>query len=229
MNKPLGLICCALFFSASPALAAEGGIYLGGTRLIYPAQNKSVNIAVTNSASNTPVLVQAWVTNAYPGDKKAPFIVTPPLYRQDKGSNTLRVSFVGGALPRDRESVFFLNVRAIPATPKDTRENSVTLRSSFTNRIKIFYRPSDLPGNADEAYKQLTFSRTPTGFTVTNPSTYYVSLDHLSVNGKDISEQSNMIEPFGHQNYRALGVSDIKYAAINDYGGITDEMDKKVQ
>lgn len=58
---------------------AEAGVALGATRVIYPAGQKQVQLAVTNNDNNSTYLLQSWVENAE-GVKDGRFVVTPPLF-----------------------------------------------------------------------------------------------------------------------------------------------------
>ena len=98
--------------------AAQAGIVMGGTRVIYQEGKREAASSVTNADTHTPYLVQSWVENYAENDKaRVPFIVTPPLFRLDpEQNNVLRINFIGASLPRDRESVFWLNVKSIAPT-----------------------------------------------------------------------------------------------------------------
>jgi P pilus assembly chaperone PapD len=52
----------------------------------------------------------------------------------------------GGSLPEDRESVFWLNVKSIPATDDSVPHNNV-LQVVVKSRLKLFYRPAGLEGS----------------------------------------------------------------------------------
>ncbi|KAI5929298.1 Voltage-dependent T-type calcium channel subunit alpha-1H [Manis javanica] len=72
-------------------------------------------------------------------------------------SQTLRIIYSGEALPADKESLFWLNVLDVP--PKAEMEgDSNNLQFAFRTRVKLMYRPSNLPGNAQEAPAQLQWS-----------------------------------------------------------------------
>lgn len=69
--------------------AAQAGIVMGGTRVIYQEGKREAAISVTNADTHTPYLVQSWVENYAENDKaRVPFIVTPPLFRLDPGKIT---------------------------------------------------------------------------------------------------------------------------------------------
>lgn len=76
--------------------AGPGGVTVGGTRLIYDGSRKEASLTVTNSDS-TPYLIQSWAEVREEGGEKAPFIVTPPLFRlEGNEQNVLRVVRAGG-------------------------------------------------------------------------------------------------------------------------------------
>lgn len=50
--------------------------------------------------------------------------MTPPLFRLNAGDDSsLRIIKTEGNLPEDKESLFYVNVRAIPAQSKSEAEN----------------------------------------------------------------------------------------------------------
>ncbi|RDL19866.1 pili/flagellar assembly PapD-like chaperone [Serratia fonticola] len=63
---------------------------------------------------------------------------------------TLRISYAGGALPMDKESVFWLNVLEVPAKSQATTGEN-RLQMAFRPRIKLFFRPKGLDGNPNDA------------------------------------------------------------------------------
>ncbi|WP_159225556.1 fimbria/pilus periplasmic chaperone, partial [Klebsiella pneumoniae] len=83
---------------------------------VYDGDKKEASASIRNTEKSGVYLVQSWVDNGERGGK-APFIVTPPLFRINPGEeNMLRIIRTGGNLPPDRESVFWINVKSIPAT-----------------------------------------------------------------------------------------------------------------
>lgn len=162
--------------------AAQAGIVMGGTRVIYQEGKREAAISVTNADTHTPYLVQSWVENYAENDKaRVPFIVTPPLFRLDpEQNNVLRINFIGASLPRDRESVFWLNVKSIAPTPQgEVNKLQVNIKSKF----KIFYRPNNLAGDPAKAWQQLKFSQSGGRLTVINPTPYFVSFYAVEVGG----------------------------------------------
>ncbi|MFZ4216142.1 molecular chaperone, partial [Pantoea endophytica] len=115
------LILCALFMASIQT--ATAGVSLGATRVIYNEKDKETALEVRNApdegAAEKAFLIQSWVSNFDEANKsKTPFVFTPPLFKLASGkSNRLRLTVTDlAALPSDRESIFLINVRAIPST-----------------------------------------------------------------------------------------------------------------
>lgn len=114
--------CCSAatpFAVAILVLPAQASLVIKGTRVIYNADSKGATVEISNT-DDFPNIMQAWIDtdpeNKSPENAKAPFIITPAVARLDpKSSQTLRIIYTGDELPKDRESVFYLNVLQIPA------------------------------------------------------------------------------------------------------------------
>ncbi|END9508200.1 molecular chaperone [Escherichia coli] len=201
-----------------------GGILLERTRVVYDGSKKEAALPVTNRSDKLPYLLQSWVENIY-DSSRGPFIITPPLFRLDAGDNSsLRIIKTDGNLPRDKESLFYINVRAIPAVDKKETQDKNLLTLVFKTRIKLFYRPSEIDGRPSDAYKGLKFSRKNNQLEIYNPSAYYVVFSGLAVGKADFTDKIEFIAPGEHKQLPLPLVSEniVKWAAINDYGGNTD-------
>ncbi|MDD9338600.1 MAG: molecular chaperone [Providencia heimbachae] len=220
------VVCSALFFFFT--FSCNAGIMIGGTRLVYEENKKEVSISVSNP-DKVPYLIQSWLepdnTSFTVRNEKSdlPFIITPPLFRLNAdASNALRIVKVK-ALPNDRESVYWLNIKSIPASDPDVQNQ---LLISVNSRIKLFYRPSDLlQKDAATAYQHLIFTYQDGKLLVRNPTPFYISLQTLSVNKSDI-EQPGMIAPFSEQDWEFTQINhsvptSVTWSAINDFGGKT--------
>lgn len=208
----------ALFSSSSLA-----SVVLSGTRVIYPSDAKEVSVKI-NNVGPSPVLLQSWIDNGDPNAKpaaiKVPFVLTPPMNRVEQGKGqTLRISYAGGSLPMDKESVFWLNVLEVPAKSEaKTSENR--LQMAFRTRIKLFYRPAGLQGNANDAYKTVTWNTQGGKVQATNPTPFYVNFVNLSVNGKKLDNA--MVAPRSSMvlNLAGNGGNKISGSVVNDYGAV---------
>lgn len=210
-------ILSALFMS----VAAQAGIVMGGTRVIFQEGKKEATLTVTNQEKDTPYLVQSWIENVDPHNSaQVPFIVTPPLFRLDaEKMNVLRINYSGLPLPEDRESVFWLNVKSISPSPRD-RGNQ--LQVNIKSKFKLFYRPKGLAGTAADAWQKLTFRQQGRQLIARNPTPYFVSFYTLSVGGHAIQEPG-MIGPGEERRWDTPGTGPVTWAAINDFGGTTPE------
>lgn len=202
-----------------------GGIIVGRTRVIYDADKKEATLSVKNNADNNPFLIQSWVDAG--GEKtRGPFIITPPLFRLNaQQESNLRISYNGSVLPTDRESVFYINVKAIPSTPKNTKNE---LKLVVNTRIKLFYRPTKLPGKSFEAPKALTFSRNNGHLVIKNQSPYHVVFSSLSI-GSTFLKEVAMIAPLSELDVilpAKISGNSVKWEAINDYGGTTERYEQ---
>lgn len=93
------LIVVTLMVSAT---ASQAGVIIGGTRVIYHGDKKETSINVKNPDKYS-YLIQSWVDNENKSEVKAPFIITPPLFRLGSSEeNTLRIIRTGGNLVDDR-------------------------------------------------------------------------------------------------------------------------------
>ena len=106
MNKKL--ITSSLLMLSSLFSTVQAGIVITGTRVIYPNDKEFVSVQLSN-VGDKDALVQSWVDTkdmtADPTTTKAPFIVTPPLFRLDpEQTNTLRIQYTGAPLPTDRDT-----------------------------------------------------------------------------------------------------------------------------
>ncbi|MDG6894736.1 fimbrial biogenesis chaperone [Volucribacter amazonae] len=228
MYKGVLLIFCAIWASLSQA-----NIVVTGTRIIYPAEQKNITVQLTN-VDKSPSLVQAWIDNgdpqAAPDQIKTPFVITPPITRVDgnKGQS-LRITYTGEPLPQDRESVFYFNILDIPPKPSANSGVDNYLQIAIRSRLKLFYRPQNLPISVDEAYKQVQWHIERQGnktFLVANNQTpYFITYSELAVEqngGRKVSvKEADMLAPFSQQKFELAGnVSQgtVAWTVINDYG-----------
>lgn len=219
------------------AAHAHAGIVVGGTRVIFPANEREVTIKITNEGT-APALVQAWVDsggqNESPTHIDVPFTLTPPLFRLDAGKGqTLRMMQTGEPMPTDKESLYWLNVLEVP--PKATDEDTNKIQLAFRTRIKVMYRPAGLAGSATEARDKLTWAfqqREPGKYELvaTNPTPYVVNVGSVSLKseGKIYDAGAGYILPGSHYAFpisnlnAALGTEGIvQFSAIDDWGSST--------
>jgi P pilus assembly chaperone PapD len=221
-----GAYALAVALALAASGAAQATVVMNSTRYIYTADAKEITVKVSN-VGKLPALTQAWIDN---GDEKAtpehvdvPFNLTPPIARVEAGkSQTLRISHAGDPLPKDRESLFWINVLEVPPKPVEDEVNKIQL--AFRYRLKMFYRPDGLPGSADASADKLSWRRAADGgLSVSNATPYHVTLNEVRVEGIEVEPFS--IPPLGtvaakpaHPLPATTGVK-VDYKSINDYGG----------
>jgi chaperone protein EcpD len=237
--KQIAMVSMACIISLAAAALANASVVITGTRVIYPAKAREVTVKLNNNG-NAPALVQSWIDDGDASVKAQqrpmPFTLTPPVFRIDPGKGqTLRVTYTKEPLPVDRESVYWLNVLEIPPKPQmSEEENRNYLQMAFRSRIKLFFRPTGLEGNAGEAAARLAWSLARSSgdgkqvvLLAKNPTPYYVTVARASVDidGKTYESESGMIDPRGQQEFVLNGLRQIpqkqpriQFATINDYG-----------
>lgn len=200
---------------------AEGGIAIGGTRVIYPTGQKEVGMSVRNTSEDSSFMVQSWIES--PDGKKTPdFIVTPPLFVSGpRNENTLRIMYVGETQKQDQESLYYFNVKSIPSIEKNEIEGKNILIFAAITRIKMFFRPNGLKPSIDKAPEMLTFRKKGNQIEVTNPTPYYITMAQITTGTQ--KPDDTMVPPRGTALISAQGTpgNTISFRTINDYGAVT--------
>ncbi|HHA1214391.1 molecular chaperone [Enterobacter kobei] len=207
----------ALTIMSAGFTAANAGVVIGGTRVIYDGNKKEATLSV-NNPDNTPYLIQSWIETLNGGAEKAPFVITPPLYRLDHGQQNVERIIMAGALPQDKESLYWLNIKSIPSAPR--KDN--TLQIAIKTRIKLIYRPAALKGTApEEVADKLTWSVAGNQLQVTNPTNYVMNFNEVTVNGKKLDDVTFVLPGSSARFNLPQGVHGgaMTFTIINDYGG----------
>ena len=209
------------------SLLAHAGVNVGATRVIYQGKDKEANLSVANTVNDhIPYLIQSWVSE-YGGTDEATekFIVTPPLFRLDPGNqNMLRIMAVQtNQLPTDRESLFTINVKAIPAKSNESNKENV-LQIAIKTSIKLFYRPEGLPGTLIDAARGIVWSSKQGQLIFENPSRYNLVVSKLVINGQEQKGMPDVITPGQRSsvNIRANPSDTVILSYINEYGSVVE-------
>ncbi|VVP86602.1 putative fimbrial chaperone YadV [Pseudomonas fluorescens] len=205
--------------------SAFASISLSSTRIIFDGAHKEANVTVRNGGQT--ILAQSWLDAGDAAGSAPPFAVTPPLARLEPNQQQLlRILYEGRGMPADKESVVWLNVQEIPqASAADVN----TLQLAVRQRIKVFFRPDGLTGDAAQAPVQLVWQLvTQAGksvLKVKNQSNYHVSLADLKIaagNKAELVIDSTMIGPGEVRSFNLKelppGSPRLTFSAINDYG-----------
>ena len=129
-------------------------IVLHSTSIIYYEGKDNVALQLINNGKLS-ALVQLWIDdgniNSTPENSHSPFYVFPPIVKL-AGLKGQQLKIMSHSLPKDRESVFYLNVLDIPPKPENTQGKNV-LQLAIKSRIKLFYRLKELTTSQEEIYK----------------------------------------------------------------------------
>ncbi|RMH82371.1 chaperone protein ecpD [Pseudomonas sp. AOB-7] len=214
---------------------AGAAVQVTGTRFVYPAGEREIIVQLNNTGAR-PALVQAWLDSGdasmQPGSEQLPFVVLPPLMRVEaQKGQALRISKVGGGLPQDRESVFWLNVLDMPPKAEDVDGRNI-VQLAFRTRLKLFYRPDGLPGTPGAAVEALAWVLAPHGrgyaLRVRNDSAYHVSFSRVALQaaGKtyDSVDAGGMVAPHGVKDFPLKGLQgsvsagEVEVRWVDDFG-----------
>ncbi|WP_162511935.1 molecular chaperone [Aeromonas sobria] len=217
-------------------------VKLGATRVIYDLSSNGGGLSVSNPQTY-PMLVQSEVLDNMDirSEQKtsSDFVVTPPLFRLDGGQQSkLRIVRTGGSFATDRESLKLLCVKGIPPEKDDVwadknrdkraTKSSMLVRAAVQQCIKLIVRPAGLRGMSDDAPRALEWTQEGRSLRVNNPTPFYVNIMSVIVDGLDI--KMSYLSPFSTMKYdlppKILAVHQVKWTAINDYGGETPAFEK---
>lgn len=207
----------------APCFASHAGVAIGGTRFVYEEKNPQLNITLENSDAR-PYLVKTQILqpDTFPGAERgavSPFVATPPLFVLNGGKqNKIRLVSDGGALTKDKETLFDLVITAIPSSTEKASDNTVQV--AIRSHLKLFYRPANLQGNPEKAYQHISWKRDGGGVTVKNPTPFYVTLFGVTVNGNSVNN-AGVVAPFGSRKMAWCTEGErclIQWQSINDFG-----------
>jgi len=217
---------------------SEASVIIDGTRVIYRQQDQEATVKLTNMGKK-PVMVQAWMDGgagkATPDAAKAPFTLTPPIFRLDPGkAQAIRVLYTHEPLPADKETLFWLSVLEVPPKASNPDGRNI-LQFSIRTRIKFFFRPPGLPGNPAAAPDQLSWKLVPgeggkgVALQASNPTPYYVNFAHVGLSteghrymqpGGAVAPGETAVFPIQQLDSRPNGAIKAVFDAINDLGAI---------
>lgn len=231
---PMRLLAFALC-GIGAAGQAQGAIVVHGTRVIYPAERKEVTLDLHNGGE-APALVQVWIDA---GEQQpttvpqptVPFAVTPAIFRVEAhNGQSLRIVYTGKPLPPDRETVFWLNVLDIPPKTKPNPDAPNRLDFAFRHRMKLFFRPASLKGNAGAAPELVNWSvrRDADGLALvaSNPTPFCVSLIRLELDsaGRRVPVKPAMLAPLSSATFPldrsafTAAAATVRFSFVDDFG-----------
>ena len=134
--KALGMTLALM----TPLHSALAALTVDQTRYIFRGDKEALTITVTNNDKERTFGGQAWVDNIVEQDTRPTFVVTPSFFKvKPNGQQTLRIIMASDHLPKDKESVYWLNMQDIPPALEGSGI-AIALRT----KLKLFYRPAAL-------------------------------------------------------------------------------------
>lgn len=108
-----------------------------------------------------------------------PFSLLPPVVKMSEhAGQALKISAMNThSLPKDRESVFWLNVLDVPPVPEGSGDSY--LQVAIRNRIKLFYRPDQLSDLDSSVAEKITVSTSGGHTCLKNNSPYYMTIPQV--------------------------------------------------
>ena len=219
--------------SSFVSITTWAGIAVTNTRIIYPANAKSVNVQL-NNLLDKPALAQVWIDSGNPSEvpaaKDNPFLVSPPVSRLNAQANQIvRIMFKPNMqMAQDRESLYWFNLLDVPPLSKSEESKNV-LQFSIRSRLKLFYRPENLSMSQAQAFKSLTFKQNTAkkSIEIENPSPYYITfnrLDFKTNQNETVSYTADlMVAPLSKKEVEfdrfKTPMINVNYEVINDLGG----------
>lgn len=212
------------------ALDAHAGVTAERTRVIFDEGKREASLALVNQNSY-PVIVQTWIDDgdldAAPQTAQAPIMPLPPVFRLNPGQmRSLRLLYTGDALPKDRESLYWLNLYEIPPQSDDPLdEGQSRLTVTLRTQMKVIYRPRTLARDAEQAPRQLVFRRAGSAVLVENPTAYFITLAGAEVRQGEAGSPlpADLLPPFSQRTLvptQALpaNAGEVRYLWIDDGG-----------
>lgn len=206
--------------------SAFAAFILNGTRFIYDEGRKNISFEISNESKET-YGGQVWIDNVLIPKEDVAFVPMPSFFKVEGGqTQVVRIMKITDKLPKDKESIFWLNVQEIPPVNKD--QNNVMVVAVNT-QVKLLYRPTTIIKGRENAESKMTLKKEGSSYVLNNPTPYYFAITELKVNGKTITlskELSNKLGMISPQSSTLL--SDIKLTlsskviieAIDDYGAV---------
>lgn len=226
MNKfAKGALAAVLSFAfCSQSMAA---FVLNGTRFIYEEGKKNTSFTVSNEADKT-YGGQVWIDNTNQGSGVY-MVPQPPFFKVGaKQKQIIRIMNTDSSLPKDRESLFWLNVQEVPPKPEVKDSEGSVLAIAMNTRVKLIYRPASIKDGRKDAEKQLKLEQRGNETWLKNPTPYYMAVVGVKVNGKKVSLSDKaladiaQLKPFSDVSLGKKVTGEASVEAINDWGGVEE-------
>lgn len=201
--------------------SAMASLVTDQTRYIFRGDKDALTVMVSNTDKAHIFGGQAWVDNIVEKDTRPTFVVTPSFFKvKPDGQQTLRIIMASDHLPKDKESVYWLNLQDIPPALEGSGI-AVALRT----KLKLFYRPKPLLDGREGAEEGISLQSRPDGRTMLVNSTPYIYAigGLLNTNGKKITtdnETTQKLLMFMPGDEIQVKENVVKVQSLDDYGDL---------
>ncbi|CBG90825.1 fimbrial chaperone [Citrobacter rodentium] len=214
-----------LFISASLFLftaTSHAAFVLNSTRYVFDEKRQNISVQVDNQSSQE-YGGQIWIENQDQNDKNVYFVTSPTFFKvADQHKQILRILKINDALPKDKESLFWINIQEIPKAPK---EGANTLSIALHTQVKMFYRPDALKEKRENAEQQIKMISSEGNTVLWNDTPYYFAIISVKQNGTlvkvsdDIKEKLSVFAPGEKISLgKSITGSNLSIVVFDDYG-----------
>ncbi|MBC6532979.1 fimbrial chaperone [Citrobacter amalonaticus] len=213
------------FFSASLFLftaSSHAAFVLNSTRYVFDEKRENISVQVDNQSAQE-YGGQIWIENQDQNDKNVYFVPSPTFFKvADQHKQILRILKINDALPKEKESLFWINIQEIPKAPK---EGMNALSIALHTQVKMFYRPDALKAKRENAEQQIKMISSEGNTVLWNDTPYYFAIISVKQNGTpvkvsdDIKEKLAVFAPDEKVSLgKSITSSNLSIVAFDDYG-----------
>lgn len=217
-NKSINALGLSLMLALG-VQSAHASLAADQTRYIFRGDKDALNITVTNNDKERTFGGQSWVDNIQEKDTRPTFVVTPSFFKvKAQGQQTLRIIMASDHLPKDKESVYWLNLQDIPPALKGSGI-AIALRT----KLKLFYRPPALLAGRKGAEEGISLQSRPDGRAMlVNTTPYIFAIGNLlDANDKRVvtdSDTAKKLLMFMPGDEVPVTGNVVKVSSLNDWG-----------
>lgn len=178
------------------------GVTAERTRVVFHEGQREASLSLVNQ-NTYPVIVQTWIDDgaidSTPEVAQAPIIPIPPIFRLNPNQQrSLRLLYTEQMLPKDRESLYWLNLYEIPPQPPEPLiEGQSRLTVTLRTQMKVIYRPKGLnPDIGSIPANLITFQKIGDGLLIENPTPYVITLSSIETGQSHLSMTEGPLLPF---------------------------------
>nr|WP_320337859.1 fimbrial chaperone [Citrobacter braakii] len=201
---------------------SHAAFVLNSTRYIFIGDKDNISVQVNNE-STQEYGGQIWIENEQKNDQNVYFAPSPTFFKVAGGhKQILRVLKINDSLPKDKESLFWVNVQEIPKAPKD---GTNSLAIALHTQVKMIYRPTALKEGREGAEKNIKLINDGNNTLLFNDSPYYFAVINVRQNGHDVKltgDVKDKISVFAPFEKISLGTklsgNGISVITFDDYG-----------